>query len=377
MNRLMGFKYWKNWLLGIRKPYIIRFIVLGMILLAITTSCETDQHSSSWGNEKSLTISQYLNKNKHEYSKSYRILEEGKMLNTLYAYNPNGDGYTLFLPTDEAIEHFLIENQNYGDFEELLKDTSFVKSLTRYHTLNGKLRTNEFPDGVFIDSTLTGERLVASFFANQDDQLITINNLAPIVKPNLEMINGYIHVISEVLQPVNISGYDWLQQQNQYSILAKAMELSGIQKKLKWDKYTLFAEPDSVYHRYGIMNVEDLISRIATPGVALTSKANEFYQFTTYHILEGEYYMNEFDWSSKKYFTLSEQLLTISVGQHIKINTGVDTYGSAISEAGDTIVIDYIRPIPESCNILSRTGPVHSISDLMYYKPLPAGFLRE
>lgn len=180
------------------------------------TSCETDQHSSSWVNENSLTISQYLNKNQHEYSKSYRLLVEGKMLNTLYAYNPNGD-----------------------------------------------------------------------------NQLIKINNLAPIIKPNLEMTNGYIHVISEVLNPVDISGYDWLQQQNQYSILAQAMEISGIKKKLKWNKYTLFAEPDSIYRRYGIKYVEDLINRIATPGIALTTKANAFYQFTSYHILDREYFMND------------------------------------------------------------------------------------
>lgn len=374
MNRLKGVSYWNNQLTGIQRPVKIRFLELWVILLVIITSCETDHHSSSWNHENSLTISQYLDKNQHEYSKFYRLLIGGKMLNTLYAHNPNGNGYTLFLPTDEAIDHFMEQNPKYGNLEDLLKDTTFIKMLTRYHTLNAKIRTNEFPDGVFIDSTLTGERLVVGYFAKEDDPLIKINQFAPIIKPNLEMINGYIHVVSEVLQPVNISGYRWLQQQNQYSILAEAMELSGIRNKLKWDKYTLFAEPDSVYHRYGIMNAEDLVSRIATPGEPLTSKANEFYQFTSYHILEGEHYMNEFEWSSNKYLTLSEQLITISVGQHIKINTGVDTYGTILSATGDSIVIDYIRPISEGSNMLTRTGPVHSISDLMYYKPLPAGF---
>lgn len=358
--------------MGMRRPVKLRFLELWVMLFLVVTSCEKDQHSaSSWGKGNPLTISQYLNKNQHDYSKSYRLLVAGKMLNTLYAYNPNGDGYTLFLPTDEAIDQFLEQNEQYKNFEELVLDTTFVKRLTRYHTLNGRLRTHEFPDGVFNDSTLTGERLVASFFAN--DENIKINNLAPIIKPNLEMTNGYIHVISKVIQPADIPGYDWLQQQNQYSILAQAMELSGIKNKLKWDKYTLFAEPDSVYHRYGIKNAEDLISRIATPGVSLTSKANVFYQFTSYHILEGEHYLNEFLWGSEKYLTLSEQLLTISVGQQIRINPGVDTYGTILSQSGDTM-IDYIRPITESSNVLTGTGPVHSISDLLYYEQLPVGF---
>jgi hypothetical protein len=335
------------------------------------TSCNSVPNASDWVDEDSLTIGQYLEKNKKEYSKFYRILVQGKMLVPLYAYNPYGDDYTLVLPTDEAIDHFIQQNQDYGNFEEFLKDTGFINVLTRYHTLNRKVHTNEFPDGALIDRTLTGERLVASFSVNEDNQLIKINNAVPIIKSNLKMTNGYINVISEVLQKVEISGYDWLQQQNGYSILAQAMELSGIRKKLGWNKYTIFAEPDSIYHRYGINNIGDLISRIATPGVPLTTIANSFYQFTAYHILSGEYYLNDLSWGSKKYLTFSGQLITIYVGQEIKINIGVDTYGITISESGDTTDIDYIRPVSEGCNILTRTGPVHSIYDLMYYKPLP------
>ena len=370
MNTLRSVRYWNNRIIGIRRLAIIRFLVPGLIFFAVITSCKSDPNSSTWTDGNSLTISQYLEKNQNEYSKFYRLLIDGKMLNTLYAYNPYGEGYTLFLPTDEAIDHFIQQNQKYGNFEELLKDTSFIKMLTRYHTLKRNVKTNEFPDGALVDSTLTGARLVASFSAIGDNQLIKINNVASIIKPNLNMTNGYIHVISEVLQPVNISGYDWLQQHNDYSILAKAMELSGIHKILNWDKYTLFAEPDSIYHRYGINSVEDLISRIATPGVPLTTKANSFYQFTSYHILSGGYYMNDFYWGGRKYPTFSGQLMTINIGLEVKINLNVDTYGMTISESGDTTVIDYIRPISEGCNILTRTGPVHSISDIMYYKHL-------
>lgn len=373
MKTVRGVRYCKNRIIGIQKPDIIRFFILWVILLALMPSCKTEPHSSTWFDENSLTISQYLKKNKNEYSKFYQLLDNGKMLSALYAYNPRGDGYTLFLPTNAAIDHFIQQNQQYGNFEELAKDTSFVKRLTRYHTLKRKLRTHEFPDGALIDSTLTGDRLVAEFFAVDNNPIIKINNVAPIIRPNLDMSNGCIHVISEVLQPIDVSGYDWLQQQNEYTILAKAMELSGIQKKLKWDKYTLFAEPDSIYHRYGIHTVEDLIVRIASPGVPLSNITNSFYQFTSYHLLKGEYYMNDFHWGSKDYFTLSNQLLTISIGQIIKINPGVDTYGMIVSESGDTTEIDYIRPILESCNIITRTGPVHPISDLMYYQPLPAG----
>lgn len=372
MNLLMRVRYWNNRLIDIRRPIIIRFLALWVILLAFTTCRKTDPILPKWNGERLLTIGQYLEKNQKEYSKFYRLLSDGKLLPTLYAYNPYGDDYTLFLPTNEAIDHFIQQDQNHGNFEELVKDTSFIKILVRYHTLNKKTYTDEFPDGAFVDRTLTGERLVTSFSAIGDNQLIKINNVAPIIKPNLKMANGFIHVISEVLQPVAISGYDWLQQQNNYSILAKAMELSGIRKKLTWNKYTLFAEPDSIYHRYGINNVEDLVSRIATHGVSLTTTSNSFYKFTAYHILNGEYFMNDFYWGSSDYWTFSGELITINAGiEFIKINTGVDKYGRIISKSGKVTVIDYISPIPEGYNILTHTGPVHSISDLLYNKPFP------
>lgn len=342
-----------------------------LILSAVMTSCKSDPYASNLVDENSLTISQYLDKNQQEYSKFYSLLVDGKMLTTLYAYNPYGDDYTLFLPTDEAIDRFIQQNQKYGNFEELLKDTSYIKELVRYHTLNGKMNTDAFPDGALIDSTLTGDRLVAGFSATGDTQLIKINHVAPIIKANLKMTNGYIHVVSEVLQKPNINGYDWLQQQTDYSILAQAMELSGVRKKLWWTNYTIFAENDSIYHKYGINNIDDLIKRFATPGIALTNVTNPFYQFAVYHILNGAYYLNDFPWGSKNYLTLGGQLITIYVGQEVKINTGVDTYGTTISASGDTTVIDYIRPVSEACNILTITGPVHSISDLLYYKPLP------
>lgn len=371
MDILRVTRYWSDKVIGIRGLDAIRLLILWLVLSAITTSCESDSNTSDWVDDGSLTISQYLEKNQNEYSKFYRLLVDGKMLSTLYAYNPYGDDYTLFLPTDEAIDRIIRQDQKYGSFEELLKDTSYVNFLVRYHTLNRKVHTDEFPDGALIDSTLTGDRLVAGFYTDGDNQIIRMNNIAPIIKSNLKMTNGYIHVISEVLQKVEISGYDWLQQQPDYSILAQAMKLSEIKKRLVWNKYTLFAEPDSVYHRYGINNINDLINRMATPGMPLSNVPNSFYQFVAYHILNGEYFLNDFYWGSRKYVTMSGQLITIYVGQEIRINTGVDTYGTAISESGEKTVLDYIRPVPEGCNILTRTGPVHSISDLMYYKPLP------
>ena len=363
-------KYWYNKLKRIRNFINGSFLIFGFILSLLITSCETERYGEQWVDENSLTICQFLKRNQEEFSKSYRLLEEGKMLSPLCGYNPYGENFTLFLPTDEAIDQFIEQNPNYVSFEDMLQDTGFIYNLTRYHTLKRKVHTDEFPDGALMDSTITGERLAIGFFTDGDNQIIKVNKKAPIIQPNLDMTNGYIHVISEVLQQTEISGYDWLQQQEDYSILAKALELSGVKKRLWWDKYTILAEPDSVYHRIGIKNIEDLKAHIATPGLPLSNRSNYFHRYAAFHLVGGMYYLNDFHWGSKKYATMANMPITINVGVQVRINPGVETTGIIISESGDTTAIDYVLPIWENCNNVTRTGPVHSISDLLFFEPL-------
>jgi uncharacterized surface protein with fasciclin (FAS1) repeats len=356
---------------GIPGHIMVRFLIQWILLYAVMISCESDQHESKWFGGENLTIGQYLDANQKEYSKFYRLLDKGKMLSPLYAYNPHGEGYTLFLPTDSAIDRFIRQNQKYGTFEKMLLDTGFLYTLTRYHTVNRKVHTDEFPDGALNDRTLSGDRLIMGFYRNGNNQLIKVNNTAPIIKSNMGMTNGYVHIVSELLHKAETGGYDWLQQQADYTILAQAMELSGIRGKLKWTKYTLLAEQDSVFRRVGINKIEDLINRIATPGVPITSSNNAFYLFTAYHILNGEFYLNDFYWGENKYTTLANKLITIDVGQEIRLNRGIEIYGTSISASGDTTVTDYILPVWDASNILTQTGPVHSVSRVLFYEPFP------
>ncbi len=356
---------WKR-LTGIRKHIKVALLIQWTILFVVITSCKSDPYGTQWTDGDNLTIYQYLEENREEYSEFYSLLEKGKLLGTLGAYNPFGDDYTLFLPTNEAIDYFIRQNEKFKNFEELLQDTAFVYDFTRYHTIKRKVRTDQFPDGALPDSTLTGERLVSGIYTANDNPVIKINNKSQVIKPNLEMTNGCIHVISAVLQPPGISGYDWLQQQDDYSILAAAMEFCRIRNRLWFNKYTILAEHDSVYNRNGIYTFEDLSKRLSLPG-----NADNFYQFTAYHIISGEYYLNDFSWGDRGYRTLSNNPVTVYAGLDIQINPGVDTYGILISESGDTTIIDYIRPVWEDCNILTQTGPVHSISDLLFYKTFP------
>lgn len=370
MNLVRKIAFWNRQIFDIQRYIKVRFLIQWIFLSAVIISCEEEPHGLHPFNEDILTIGEYLKRNQQEYSKFHRLLIEGKMLIPLSAYNPHGEGYTLFLPTDEAIDHFIRQNQDYENFEEMLLDTGFIYRLTRYHTVKRKVRTEEFPHGALNDSTLTGERLVTGFYSDGDNQLIKVNNEAPVIKSNMDMTNGYIHIVSKVLQPVEIAGYDWLQQQDGYSILAEAMEYSRIRINLWFNKYTILAEHDSIYHRKGIMNLEDLLNHVAPPEAPNAVKTNSLYKFAAYHIIGGEFYLNDLHWGNQGYRTLGNEPVRINLGFEIRINPGIDIYGITITESGDTTVIDYISPVWEDCNIMTRTGPVHSISDVLSSKPL-------
>ncbi len=371
MNLVRIYTYLLKWPFGDKKPIEYMLLFQLTILSFLVISCDTDPYGTHWEGTDNLTICQFLEKNKEEYSKSYQLLVESKMLSPLCGYNPYGEDYTLFLPTNDAIDRFILQNENYNSFEEMLQDTGFINQLTRYHTLKKRVHSNEFPDGVLQDSTLSGDRIAVGFFIVNDSAQIKVNNVAPIIKANLEMTNGNIHVISEVLEKPDFSGYEWFQKQSDYSILARAMELSGIKYRLWWKKYTIFAEHDSVYHRNGIYRIEDLINRVATPRLAYTNPSNAFYKFAAYHMVGGEYFLNELKWGNHKYVTMAGKNMMIDAGHEIRINPGVETYGSIISESGDTTRIDYVRPVWAACNFITNTGPIHSISDIMSYEAFP------
>ncbi len=353
-----------------RKFQVVFLVVLATPIFVCIYSCETErEHESPWF---TYSISEYVEAHPEEFSMFNEILEEGKLWNTLSGYNPYGEGYTLFLPDNEAITNYLEENQYVGSLGELLLDTGFLKSFARYHTVTEKIHTEKFPFGALEDRTMTGDRLTFNFVTVEENPLIKVNNEAPIIKANLEMANGYIHVISEVLLKTETSGYDWLQQQEEYSILAQAMKLTGMKERLMWrDSYTILAEHDSVYHRNGIFSVDDLIQRIDSSETPYTEESSVFNRFTAYHILSREYYLNDFDWGINDYRTMSGEYVMINAGIEIKINPGITTYGMEISEFGDTTVIDYIGMVWEACNLMTGTGPVHTINEILVEEPFP------
>ena len=352
------------------------FLFAGLVLLS---SCRKNMNESGFFDENVFSISTFLEANKEEYSSYWKILETTGLFHTLNAFNPHGDGFTLFLPTDDAFDRYIQNNDKYSSFEELLNDHEFVWVLSRYHLVNQSLLSYEFPYGALPDSTATGDYLTVGIEVVEDSSNYKINNTAPVVFADIETANGYIHVIDEVLEPITFNSFEWLLYTEGYSILARALEVTGLKDTMNIYRYnssgqriknvyTVFAEPDTVLHRSGIHTFEDLVDLVHTPGYELDDPEGGLYQFAAYHLLEGSWFLDAFEGSSN-YNSYALYPVSVTAGLDIKLNIGVDSFGIEISGA-DTSLINFIGVFFQESNVNTKNGPIHFISQVMeLYQP--------
>ena len=337
-------------------------------------SCDPGSNNSSFLDDDVTTISNYIEDNQVTYSYFWELLLSTQMKGALSAYNPNGSGYTLFMPNNNAFEKYIQVNDKYPSFESLLDDHEFANLLIRYHLVNRSFQTNDFPFGALSDTTYTGDFLTIGFSKTLDSTVYKVNNIAPVVLPNIELINGYIHIIDEVLEPIAYSSYDWLLENEDYSIISEAFTITGLVdtlgifstnqsgESLK-NLYTILGEPDSIFQKKGINSIEDLIEVYNTPGREYHDIENDLYQFAAYHILEGSYFLDEFS-GVYNYNSYANSPVQISADFEIRINPGVDTL-DVIIDGGDTTIINYVRVDMVESNILTKNGAIHVLKDVM------------
>src|SRR5690606_9648135 len=135
---------------------------------------------------------------------------------------------------------------------------------------------------------------------------IRLNNVATIVEYNIEMANGYLNVIDEVLNPPTVSMYDALEASGNYNIMLGLFEEHGYINYLTDSTVTLFIESDdalerSNFSRDAVSDMDDWLKYHIIPdsGYFLNSlTAQRFYSLYPDESLNfhsdamGQYYVN-------------------------------------------------------------------------------------
>jgi uncharacterized surface protein with fasciclin (FAS1) repeats len=350
-------------------------ILLCLIAIAIANfSCQEKPVEASFEDQERMTIYDYITAHQDLYSSFLEILEKGGLDKTLSAYNPNGIGYTLFLPNNAAIDEFIAESDQYSSLQDLLNDPEYVSAICRYHVVNLGINSNDFPFGALPAFTLSGDYLTVSFVIETDTSYYKINNQAPVIKPNIELSNGFIHVIGSMLKPITYTTYNWLTTHEGYSIFKAAVDATGLQPTLSVNikdetnqarPFTLLLEHDSVFNKRGIYSVADLANLISPGNLDYTSTSNPLYNFVAYHLLAESKFLNDFVGVSTNYTTYSEIPLNINgIGLDIMINKGKEVFDTLIVQ-NDTTFVDYVGFDYDACNVLTQSGVIHFINQVL------------
>lgn len=342
-------------------------------IFSMAFSCEPEPIiTAEFEDAESMSIYNYIEENDSLYSLFKQVIDTTGVGMIISAYNPYGAGYTLFLPTNEAIEGF-IENSSYASFDELLGDTEYATVLAKYHVVNLGIDANDFPYGALPAYTLTEDLLTVNFVLGEDSAYYNINNQAPVVSVNHELSNGYVHVISSVLTPITYTSYDWIAADPAYSIFTQAAEATGMDEvlslSLKEDStataITLLVEPDTVYNKKEIYTLQDLIDTLNVADADYSSPTNKLYQYVGYHILAADAFLDDFLDVGTNFTTYSNFPVNINGrGLDIVINKGKQVFETRIVD-GDTIVIDYIGFNYDASNVITQSGAVHIIDRVM------------
>ncbi len=350
-----------------------------VLALICSTTCEDPAIQASFEDLEEFTMYDYIVENEEVYSSFLRILESGGMERTLSAYNPNGEKYTLFLPTNDAINEFIGESDRYNTLDELVGDQGYTSAISRFHVINRAFKTDEFPFGAFSEPTISNNYLTVQVVVETDTAYYLINNSAPVTRTNIEVSNGFIHEISKMLVPITFTTNEWLENHPDYSIFASAVGATGLEdifsliandSLVNSNAVTLLLEADSIFNNHGIFSFEDLAAAVSPDDDRYTDPLNPLHTFVAYHGLEGNLFLGDFEGEATNYSTFADVPININgYGIDIAINKGKIIYDTIVNEQ-DTTIIDYITFLYDQSNQLTRSGAIHFIDQmLVMHKP--------
>jgi uncharacterized surface protein with fasciclin (FAS1) repeats len=338
--------------------------VISLILL-ILSGCE-ERDIQRWEDRSTeQQITQYITARDSIYSEFKKAMDIGNMSSLLSTRGP----YTLFLPDNEAMYAYYAK-EGINSIEEY-DDPDYWRNLVLNHVIPGIYKTGDIPPGSIPEVNGLGDYLIADveYVEGAGQGYLIINKESYVTDENEETANGVIHRINRVIDIVNQTTAEILEETGSYQIFVEGLKRTGIVDTLnrvsvpygKTDvrtRYTILAVPDSVYNREGIAIIDDLIERFDDENGALTEVSNGFYRYMDYHCLEGTYYTSSL--LDGTYPTLSRESLVniVSEGLMFKINLDPETE-------------EYTEILVSNSNIPAKNGAIHTVNTILEDKELP------
>ena len=326
--------------------------LVGIALCATTVACvdDDDDVPENYYSSTKITAAEFLERRPADFSQFVGILKRTpyfSMLSTYGTYSTAGLlRYTVFAPNNEGINNYL-QAHGYSSIDEI--PTELCDTIARTHIIKkGAFFTTDIGgDGALPELNMDDRYIVLSSdsdVVNGNKLRIFVNKTAQMVEYDDSVTNGVVHVLNNTVSAnssVRMFLPDKIAADSSLTIFTQALQLTGMADSLMRDidlsyscsvdsvetgtmerctsggaqytrtywvgkryfRYTAFVEPDSVYHKAGIRNIDDLkayakrVYDMTYPEDAglydddFKNRKNPLNRFVSYHLLNriGQY----------------------------------------------------------------------------------------
>ncbi len=367
------------------KSYKVRLLIM-LAMFSLTTisivflfGCKKEEFTERTNYE--MLIGEYLQENGDQFSTFYEVLQKSGTISFLKAYG----AYTVFAPTNEAFEAYFTEKgKSLDEFT-----TEELVDLVRYHTVQDTVATPLFIDGKLQSATMYGQYLTTRVGFEDGEAVYKVNKYATMELKDKRLLNGLLHSVKSVLDPVTRTTTEIISENPDFSIFYEAMQATGLADTLnlrveKGDEdprwFTTFVIPNSAYAAAGINNYEELEDKYSDTGDP-TNPLDSLYLYVSYHCLDNQLkYVADLQ-SSQSHITMAPlEVITIrTVDGDVKVNE--DIFNGEVEEgfkidreASDNSTNNGVYHIvEEDFNIKVRLPfPVYwEVSDQLEIKKMP------
>lgn len=200
-------------------------IVVLFVALTTLSACDSDDTENLFTFTDQM-MGEYL-RDSAEYSEFSKLLDTTKVMGLLNAYG----SYTCFAPTNEAMFKFYLEQGKTS-----LKDFSLdsMKTIAYDHIINGSvIMYSSLQEGRLPELSMSDRYLSISFGGSKFGY---INKTSEILKKDIEVHNGVIYKINEVLNPTRLGIADVIANATDFSLFYDALRATGLITSLLKDR---------------------------------------------------------------------------------------------------------------------------------------------
>ncbi|WP_346238717.1 fasciclin domain-containing protein [Niabella insulamsoli] len=333
-----------------KKLLIVHFAAFFALACWMLFGCKKPDYNVSTTDD--VNITGFIDARLDSFSLFKEVLEVTGSASFLNAYG----AYTCFVVTNDGVQRWM---DSVGVSSIAAADVNMLKNLVRFHLLEDTLTTGSFTDGKLPTPTMYGQYLITGVNFVNGVSSYTVNRQASIVRSNLRVGNGVIHVIDRMLTPAARTIAQELEANPDYSIFVQAMKETGFYdtlNKVETDTSKLWktviaesnqALADSGYATYAALKAK--YSQTGNP----QNPDDSLHMYVAYHIIDGLYFLGDIINYQTQLTLLPEEVISVKLNnQDILLN---ENEFNGVLEAG----VKVLRPQSDNS---ATNGVWHSVN---------------